>query len=233
MRKLTIAVVSILALAGFYIAWPAYTGRVIGLALKSNDSATLERKIDFPRVRESLRPVLMAEVERSVSSIRDDGSAMKKLVAGQLKPDRVRSIVDRTIETIVTPDSIVRIARQGRTLKQAIERGLLDQITAGLTSGDDARNVLGSVIGRFTRRSGDAPASAPPKADDDPPPLAASGSERRYGLGNIKHIVPTGPLSFEVGLNRDAGSPFPELLVELAFTGLDWKVVRLTPLLDR
>ncbi|HRD78442.1 MAG TPA: DUF2939 domain-containing protein [Hyphomicrobiaceae bacterium] len=233
-RKAFIALAVLLALAGFYVAWPAYTGHVIGQALKAGDAAALERKIDFPRVRESLKSHLVVEVERKVAGLKEDGSGLRKLVAGRLTSERVRRTVASTVDTIVTPTSVIRISQQGRTLKQAIERGLLEQLSGSLGTGDDGRkSLVGSILGRFSRRSADAAAGAPPTSDDDDVTITATGRERRYGLANVKHVTPTGALSFEVGVNRDPGAPWPELLVELAFTGFDWRVVRITPVLDR
>ena len=48
----------------FYIAWPAWSGYRIYNALEKNDIATLERKIDFPSVRESLKPAIRIDVDR-------------------------------------------------------------------------------------------------------------------------------------------------------------------------
>lgn len=60
MRKLI--AVAILALAGFYVAWPAWSGYQIRNAFLTDDVALLAHKVDFPLVRQSLRPVVAAEV---------------------------------------------------------------------------------------------------------------------------------------------------------------------------
>ena len=59
--KRLIAVV-VLLLLGFYVAWPGWSGYQIATAIKARDSATLERKILFADVRETLKPLAVQKV---------------------------------------------------------------------------------------------------------------------------------------------------------------------------
>ena len=57
----------ILVLIGFYVVWPGWSAYQIAAAIKARDSATLDRKIDFPSVRTTLRPV----TEQKIGEIYD------------------------------------------------------------------------------------------------------------------------------------------------------------------
>jgi hypothetical protein len=48
-------------------------------------------------------------------------------------------------------------------------------------------------------------------------------------VSNLKGVSLINPLEFEVGINRDAAAAAPELLLRIAFTGISWRVVGLTP----
>jgi hypothetical protein len=54
-----------IVLAGlFYLAWPAWSAYQLKIALESGDVLGVERGIDFPSVRNSLRPAVMAKPQR-------------------------------------------------------------------------------------------------------------------------------------------------------------------------
>ena len=74
MRELLFLLLGLLLV--FYVAWPAWSIYQIYDALEKNDATTLERKIDFPSVRESLKPAIRALVDRRLDRTTGD-------VAGQ------------------------------------------------------------------------------------------------------------------------------------------------------
>lgn len=91
----------------FYIAWPAWSGYRIYDALEKNDIATLERKIDFPSVRESLKPAIRIDVDRTLDRTPAE-------VAGQQRDGRLRQeigprLVEAALNKIVTAQSIASL----------------------------------------------------------------------------------------------------------------------------
>jgi hypothetical protein len=76
------------------------------------------------------------------------------------------------------------------------------------------------------------PPASPPamsEASTAPPPPAP---RRQISFANIKYFSITGPLSFEIGVNRRAEATEPEVVVEMAFRDGDWKVIRVVPRIE-
>lgn len=250
--KRLLLIVLFLALA-FYVAWPAYTGYRINTALKTKDAAVLEQKIDFPRVRESLRPAVAQTVEQAYMRTQQQAGGVGSNILAKLKQDVLPGLIDATLTTLVTPNSLAWAATEGKSFKEAIERAIKNQMAraggvpgsaggsaddAGAPSSRSGINLgkIGEIAGRFGIDTGkvlgttDGKDQAP--AGDAQVPAGGSqapGEPRQYGMANIKSVRPTGPLSFEVGVAREAAASAPDLVVEMSFTGMDWKVTGLTP----
>jgi hypothetical protein len=83
MRRILLwGLVALLAFGGFYVAWPAWTARQIRQAIEANDPAALERKVDFPSVRERAKTVLAAEMDRSLERLKQRSGPIGAAVAG-------------------------------------------------------------------------------------------------------------------------------------------------------
>jgi hypothetical protein len=200
-RVLLWGLLALLVLGGFYVAWPVWTARQIRNAIEANDPAALERKVDFASVRERAKPLLAAEVERSLQKSGSIGS----VIAGQLKDRLGTKVTDAAVDTILTPGNVVAVVRQGRNWRRFL-RGWRGDRTG---TGEAPPGGEGST--------GDASAG---RAVDRP---------HRLTLANIKSYRITGPLSLAVGAARDPAAAEPDVTVELAFTGADWKVVGIVP----
>ena len=96
MRKLLFLPLGLLLV--FYVAWPAWSIYQIYDALEKNDATTLERKIDFPSVRESLKPAIRALVDRRLDRTTGDS-------AGQPRPQLLETVLNK----IVTPQGIATL----------------------------------------------------------------------------------------------------------------------------
>jgi hypothetical protein len=71
MRRMLVAgLIIVLALAGFYVAWPAWTARQIRNAIEANDPAALERRIDFLSVRARAKPLVAAQMQRTLDDLK-------------------------------------------------------------------------------------------------------------------------------------------------------------------
>ncbi len=174
MRK-WIAVV-VVALLAFYVAWPAWSGYRISTALKDQDKDALAGKVDFPAVRESLKPVVAAEIARRLEErLKQEAGPLGSLIAGQIKPEQLNRIAEAAIDAVITPDNVIRIAHQGGTLREAMERVIGEQIgRAGSrpapTPGDQGAIRLPGGLNLPGRQPGNPP---PP-----PPPPAGAGRAR-------------------------------------------------------
>ena len=181
-------------------------------AIETDDPATLERKIDFPRVRENLKPLVAAEVSRSVDRLQRDTGALGAAIADQIKGSLGAQLAQTAIDSILTPVNVIRMVKQGTDLRRAI---------AAATGRDRGRDATRG------KDSAEAPAPATPEAKTE-----AQRQERRLSSANIRSYSLKGPLTIAVGLARDPKATAPDLTVDLAFTGGDWRVVGLTPRLD-
>jgi Protein of unknown function (DUF2939) len=214
MRKLLYPLLIVVAVAAFWLAWPAWSAYQIRAALEAKDAEALERKIDFARVRASLRNAA-ADKLAQVYVPPQTGPSNPVLVE-RLKQEAVSRMLDGTLANLVTPGSLILLASEGGSLKESIERMLRDQMSRGGQSAPAAGAAAGGgKRGPVFRTIGSS------EAQQAPPPA--------YGLANIKHVAIGGPLSWEIGLAKHAAAPAAEVLVELGFTGTDWKVTAVRP----
>lgn len=101
--------VAVLILAA-YLASPVWALHGLTAAAKAGDRAKLERSIDFPAVRESLKTQLKTAMTRSIDqdqSLRDNPfAALGQLLLG--------GVVDKVVDTYATPDAIANMVATNR-----------------------------------------------------------------------------------------------------------------------
>ena len=238
--------VAVLALIGFYVAWPAYSGYRIKTALDQRNPDLLARKIDFDGVRASLSPIVTAKVDDEINARIAQMGGLAQVLAPKLKKEIAPKIVELALNTLVTPETMIRIAADGGSIKESIERIMKEQLAKmgggiePVTSGDTPPGTvpgpasLGGLIGAAAKRMGPPPAggtSEPMPGVTPAPPANASAPEgrRKFTLANIKSFAMTGLASFAIGVNRNPAATAPELVAEMAFRGGDWKLVGVTP----
>ena len=208
-RVLVGGLVLALVLGGFYVAWPAWSARQIRVAIEANDAPALERKIDFPRVRERVRPIVAAEMDRSLERLKREGGPIGAAIAGQLKEGLGGKIAEAAVESVLTPANVIRMVRQGKGVTKALRDFTAERGAA-----------------RPGRKSADAPAG------DSRPTTQGGGAEaapQKLGLANIKGFRLTGPFALAIDIAHDPAAREPDITAELAFIGGDWKVVGLVP----
>ena len=243
MKRIALGI--LLALIGFYGVWPAWSGYRIRQAIENEDPALLAAKIEFPAVRAALKPVVAAEVERTIERALKDAGPLGGLISGQIKGDIAGRIIDSSINTIVTPENVIKIAHDGKSLREAIERVMKEQVgLGGILGGGDGKpgggfGGLGGILEKLGQRRQPAPAGSEPQTAPDagaketsPAQTGARPGKRRFTLANIKSFRPIGLLGFAIGVARNAAAAEPDITAELRFTGLDWKVVSLIPRLE-
>lgn len=243
LRLVTLAV---LAALGFWVAWPAFSGFQINSALNAGDAAALGRKIDFDSVRVSLRPAVTAEAGKRVDEAMARQGAGGVALAGDIKAQLLPKIVDGALVTLVTPENIIRVYREGDKAKDAIARivaeqmgksgGGLGAVLGGLSGGAGgaagsagALDKLGGLFGGKKSPVRDVTNEPAPPAPGAAAPAAAPQSPPSYGLGNIKSFGFDGPLKMRAGVAKDPAAAVADVTAELSFTGTDWKLTGLVP----
>lgn len=244
-------IVTLLLLVGlaFYGAWPAYTGYQIRHALETKDAGLLSAKVDFPSVRESMRPAVTAKVEATLSELGKKAGPGGAALADKLKSQLGPKIVEAALNAIVKPETLIRVHADGRKIKDSIGRVVAEQASggfgglAGLGAGSGAEPSDGSggglldKIGKAVEGFGIDPNKATGgllgKKDEAAAPAAAEPNndkpQRKYGLANIKSAGFNGPLGISLGVAKDAAATEPDVTAEMSFTGTDWKLTGLIP----
>lgn len=229
----------VLVLLGFYVAWPGYSLMRVKNALESDNVPLLAEKVDFPRVRVSLTPAITAEVEKAAAAAVTQGGAENAALLTQIKTQMVPKIVELALATIVTPESLMRIYREGGDMRKTISVIVAEKMgsggglgaLAGVRGGAGGQkpgglnDLLGGKLGGlFGKKEGGGEPS--PVA---PSPVAAPAAKQAFSMANIKRFSIAGPLEFSVGVAKDAAATEPDVITDLAFTGLDWKIVGVRP----
>lgn len=245
----TLSFLVFLAGLAFYVCWPAYSGYEIKTSLDTHDATRLAAKVDFPSVRQSLRPAVTTKVEKVLAETLRNAGPARATLTEDLKARLVPRVVDAVLATLVTPDMLIRVHQQGGNLKEAIdsivaERALtadgVGGLISGLQAGDGVEagdNVELGSLKQIAEKLGVDPNAAlgglfGKKAEAPPPPptlVELKMSAPRYGLDNIKQFAVTGPLGVSVGVARDPGARKPDLTAEMGFVDGDWKLTGLVP----
>lgn len=154
MKKLLALVV---ALLGFYVAWPAYTGYEIHAALEADDADLLDRKIDFPQVRQSIREPVMVQIEDRIGQILGNIGAAIGVTADDVDMNRIGAIVDGALAEVIAPNRLGGIYRRGGDVTGEIQQAVLRQIeksggfasllSKGTTGGDSSGSGVNVSIG--------------------------------------------------------------------------------------
>ncbi len=254
MRRL-IGLLVVAALA-FYVAWPAWSAWRIAGALTSKDAAALDAKVDFPAVRESLRPAVTAELGKRIEQEMRNLGPLAGAVGGEIKTKMQGQLVEQALAALVTPETVIRIAHDGGDIAASVEKvlgdaaGQLGAVAGGATgnSGSGSGGGLGGILGQVIGAAGSNPGAVVgggelagvlgkalgglKKPAETPVPAADSGkpaAKRSFGLGNIKSFRFAGPFAFNIAVARDAAKPTPDATVGMSFTGADWKLTRVVP----
>jgi Protein of unknown function (DUF2939) len=244
---------AVLLVVGFYVGWPAWSGYQIHKAIGSKNTGLLDSKIDFPSVRESLRPVVAAKINDGLEKFKTQAGPAGAMILSQLKGDMVPKIVDTTLSSMVNADTVMRVATEGGSFKENLEKIMREQMgRSGLpTAGGAAGGVpglpsglpgglpagvggaVGDLLGKIGRpkspvRDVTNEEAAKPAAAE---PAAAEGAKAapKVSLANIKTFRMNGPFSFAVGVAKDAAATEADITAQMSFTGGDWKVTGLVP----
>jgi hypothetical protein len=239
----------ILGVIGFYAVWPIYSGWRILSAMNSGNASGLANLVDFDSVRRYMRPAVQAQVTQRVDQQLSQAGPLASSLGGSAKQQVTGSLTDAILTQIVTPETVIRIAREGGNVAGSIEKIVTEQMgkvgsLPGLPGGGSGGGLpgipggLGGVLGGLGAASqlggisglgGSAPSTPAPAPPAAPAPAAAPASAPSYGLGNIKGFGFAGPLGLSLSLARDPASTKPDVTTVMRFTGTDWKITDVIP----
>lgn len=244
----------VLVLVAFYGAWPAWNGHQISQAIKAKDAATLERKISFSDVRDSLKPLAIQKVgEVYDQQLKAQVGPAGASIVNQIKNDVVPKIVDQALASLVTAPNLIRVVNDGGSIKENAERILKEQVSKiglpGIGGIPGIGNIRGgSAAGGSVKLPGGlaelagkigipglgapAPSTSPaPAAEKEAAPATAgvATAPPKFSYSNIKRFAVIDPLAFEVGVARDQAAKDPDVVVEMRFVGGDWRVMAVRP----
>lgn len=195
-----------LALLGFYVAWPAWTGYKIRQAFETEDAQLLESKVDFDSVRTSLKPVLAAEAEAYFERLKRDVGPLGGLLSGQIKSELTGRLVETAVNSAITPPNVIRMVREGRSMKQVLEKVLVEQAGPG-----GGLKLPGFGGGRSAKAGQSDPASNDRGRDAGGASGSAPPSERQAGAaGSGGPFKEVDPQARDAGAAKQAGGPQPE-----------------------
>jgi hypothetical protein len=108
--RLLIVVVGMVALFAAYLAMPLWAAHQIRAAARAGDVAVLERKVDWPSVRNSLKDSFrdMSQGEAT--------SGVRRTMWQRIKSAAAPTITDRLVDRYATPQGVIQLARSKDTL---------------------------------------------------------------------------------------------------------------------
>jgi Protein of unknown function (DUF2939) len=120
MRKVLLIALMAIVAAGSFALLPLYSAFDLSRAVKVGDLATLEMRVDWVRVRQSLKASL-AEIER-VKEESTRGLPKPSLWARIKAAASPTRYSDQIIDRYLTPDSVVQFVKSGGTLKTLLQK---------------------------------------------------------------------------------------------------------------
>ena len=118
--RLILGAMSLALIAGFiYIAAPFYTAWSLREAIRTADTATLERKIEWDSVRTSLKASLIRHANL-VPEINDEASSNKPGLWQRVKVAFGQSMIDSFVERSVTPTGLPKMFEARRTFNAKV-----------------------------------------------------------------------------------------------------------------
>jgi hypothetical protein len=217
MRLLTGLVVIVLGL--FYVAWPAWSAYQLKLALESGDAAGVERGIDFPAVRQSLRPAVTAGIEQNLKAA-TKGTPGSDLLIEKISSETLPKLVDASLDTLLTPQTLIRLHAEGKSLR--------DFINSMKSGQPDLAGQVGGLVRDLFGKKSDSDGQAP-KLEGVAAASPIVPENRRLGLGNIKSVGLDGPFAISIGLARDPKATEADLTATMSLDGAGWRITRLVP----
>jgi len=120
MRRVLLAGFLLLALGAGYIVSPFVAAYSLREAIKAGDTATIERKVIWPSVRESLRASIAGH-KQLLPEANELGERIRPTMWQRVKMAFGASMLDRFIETYVTPEGLPKLFRYRRMWNENVK----------------------------------------------------------------------------------------------------------------
>jgi hypothetical protein len=121
MHRLAKALLAAVLLALLYALWPVHTALEIREALIAGDTATLNRKIDWPSLRASLKTSLSPE---TVARLAADPNAPQPSLWERIKAVVAPAMAETVIDRYVTPENLPMLLGYQRVYRGTVRPAL-------------------------------------------------------------------------------------------------------------
>ncbi len=240
----------VILLVGFYVVWPGWSVYQITTALDTGDEATVSRKIVFKEVRAALRPAVEAKLNEAYDKLQSRTGEVGALLGG-LRAQAVPAIATAALDTLVTPETLIDLAKDDRMLKENLQQLIAQYVEQarggaaagtgqGAASGDQPPSIggirlpgeLGAVLGdiaggKANQQDQGRPAGGQGRVGAST--SATSAGRHTFGFDNIKSLRMIGPLGYAFGIAADASAAKPDATIDLRFVDFDWRVTAIRP----
>lgn len=143
MKRLLLLLFIGFIVAGYIFSGPFRTLWGIHAAVEAKNEAQLERHIDFPAVRESLKGQIEAKIQREVAQQRDN--LMMYALVSQLAPQATNSLVDEFLNM----ESIGTLMQTAKKHHEANARNQAEGMGEGLALDISIRESIELILAVF------------------------------------------------------------------------------------
>lgn len=149
MRGLVLKSVIGLFVVVAYVASPFYAAWTLREAIRTADTETISRKVDFDKIRSSLRASIAHHADLYPIALQE-GRAVKPSLWQRVKSIFGNTMLDRFIETYVTPEGLPKLFKARQSLLEMRKSGGLAPIVEAAA---DAgwRDKLKGFVSRLKR----------------------------------------------------------------------------------
>jgi hypothetical protein len=237
----------LIAFIGGWVAWPGFSAYQIYDGMNTGNVGLLERKINWDSLRTSLRPVVAAEVDKSISQV--GGNGVVANLSPELKEQLAPQITDLALKNIVTPKGLIEIMKHGGDVSKVVsdlvkkhagglgalsgngDGGGLGGLIGGLLGDDKDKGGLGGLLGNLAKnedvRKAAGGALSGRGEDDDHEVDVTDDEGPQYGFENLKRFAYPGIDRLEVGLAKEPTAEAPDMTAVMEFQDFDWKLTGL------
>ena len=152
MRKIALLTALALLATVAYAAWPVLTAYQIRHAAKTGDSATLARKVEWPRVRESLKASIATLQAEAATRKSEAQPSLWSRIKSSFVPYMAESMIDRyvTAEGVANLDGLKAMWRKSSAKASQIAAGDLAAAVNESTT-EPEQGPLGRFLAFYSR----------------------------------------------------------------------------------
>lgn len=119
MRRWLIAFLLLLIVVGVG-AWPFMSAYTVAKAIQDRDVATLEQRVDWPRLRETLHASIIEDARAPAAAPEGKRPSLWQRFKAATKAATVPRVAGRMVESYVTPQGLIQLFSYQRTYRDSI-----------------------------------------------------------------------------------------------------------------